>query len=473
MADPKITLKWADNNADETGHSIYITSEPWERNAPKTKIKDVPADATSADLTLAEITIEPGYLQVAAVRGADTKMSKEYAMAIKTPVVTGPVFDAAYENLGEIPRGTEYPTYTKGTPASYPLPDNSLDLSQGFTVSPDGELLQVYSDKIHTFNPATGVFKTVSLAGGMNQIGSAICMADDGNAYLMGRNQGNVALFRYRMDEEPPVMVHQWPYGSGAAADINPSNIKQGVDGRLYLFGGYNAFTSANKMVVVSIKPDGTDPRTDEITIPAGWNSGQERVLYTPFGKIVVWKPGSTDVLCYDPAKSGGPAVDVYSGNVELTNGTGNDASTRRILAPADKWGVFIVGKGEKVCKFMYENNARPYFLLDAAFLTEAVVREIYNSTMGWVFLSNTSGACMVFRADGSISGTLYTPADVGMENTFNGQTFVRIGKVVYMLASDSTHMRVCPFTIASPWQSTGPFDAASIINTAARGQNS
>ena len=142
MADPKITLHWADNNADETGHSIYITSEPWERNAPKTKIKDVAADTTSADLTLAEITLEPGYLQVAAVRGADTKMSKEYAMAIKTPVVTGPVFDAAYENLAEVPRGVDYPTYTKGAPVSYPKTGEQLDLSQGFTVTPDGVLLQ-------------------------------------------------------------------------------------------------------------------------------------------------------------------------------------------------------------------------------------------------------------------------------------------------------------------------------------------
>lgn len=473
MADPKITLKWADNNTDETGHSIYITSEPWERNAPKTKIKDVPADATSADLTLAEITLEPAYLQVAAVRGADTKMSKEYAMAIKTPVITGPVLDAAYENLGEIPRGMEYPTCTKGTPASYPIVGEMLDLTQGFTVTPDGVLLQYYSGKVHTFNPATGAKTTVSISGDISQIGSAICLADDGNAYLLGRNSGNVTLFRYRMDEEPPVPVYSWPYGSGPGSELNASCIKQGIDGRLYLFGGYKGFTAENKMVVNSILLDGTDPRTDAITIPPGWNSGMERALYTPFGKIVVWQPDSDAILCYDPLKAGGPVVDTYTGNVNLTNGAGGNASSRRSMVPADKWGVFIAGKGPKVCRFQYENNASVFFNLPAAFLTDANVREMYNSIMGWMFMSNTNGGCMVYKADGSEDGIYYAPADVGMDGTFNGQTFVRIGKVVYMLASDSDTMRVCPFTITAPWQSTGPFDAASIINTNARGQNS
>lgn len=473
MADPKITLHWDDNNADETGHSIYITSEPWERNAPKTKIKDVPADATSADLTLAEITIEPGFLQVAAVRGADTKMSREYAMVIKTPVITNPVFIGAYENLGQIPNGVPHPTITKGVPASYPKVGEQLDLTQGYTVTPDGVLLQFYGGKVRTFNPATGAQTVVSITGDISQIGSSICMADDGNAYLMGRNSGNVTLFRYKMDEEPPEAVYSWPFGSGAGADINPSNIKQGADGRLYMFGGYQGFTSANTMVVNSIKIDGTEPRTDVMTIPAGWNTGMERVVCTAQGEIVVWQPDSSSILSYDPLKSGGPGVDVYSGHVNLTNGTGDNPSSRRAIIPADSWGVFIAGKGEKICKFQFEDNAQVFFSLPLDFVTDAVVREMYNSVMGWIFVSNTSGACFVAKDDGSEAGTTYTPADMGMENTFDGHTFVRIGKTVYMMAADSDTFRVCPFTIGSPWQSTGPFDAASIINTNARGQNS
>ena len=72
MADPKVTLQWTESNADETGQQVFITTEPWNRGEPVTKIKDVAPDLTSTDLTLDEITIEPGFLQVAAVRGGRT-----------------------------------------------------------------------------------------------------------------------------------------------------------------------------------------------------------------------------------------------------------------------------------------------------------------------------------------------------------------------------------------------------------------
>lgn len=473
MAEPKITVTWTDNNADETGHKIFASPDPWGQGA-STEIKAVAADVTSADLTLAEVPTSVAFLQVAAVRGADQKKSKEYAMAVKTPVVEGDAYVAAYSNLAELPYGAEFPTVTKGANATYTLtPDgNGLDLTQGFTVTPDGLLLQVHGQRIRTLNPATGAQANIPFATGISQIGSAICMAHDGNAYLVGREAGNVTLYRYNMDEEAPVAVYSWPYGSGPGSEINPANIKQGGDGRLYLFGGYNGFT-ATQMVVNSINIDGTDPRTDALTIPAGWNVANDRVLYTPNDRIVVWQPGSDSILCYDPNAAGGPAVEVFTGNVALNTGTDLNASSRRSLVAYGQYGVLIAGNGVNICNFMYENNAQAHVILPSEFVTDHPVRELYESIMGWLFVSNVQGDLHICRTDGSGQGSVtHLAATTGMENTFNGHTFARVGKTVYMMADDSTDLHICPFTIGSIWQSTGPFDAASLANTSARGQN-
>jgi len=471
MADPKITLKWADNNADETGHRILITSEPWNRGAPSTTIKDVAADLTSADLTMAEISMEPAFLKVAALRGTEVKASVESALAIKTPVITGGMFDTTYEMLGELPYGVAMPKVTKGAVGSYPLPDDYLDPSQGFTVTPDGLLLQVYNNKIRTLNPATGAMKSMPLPGtGINQIGSALCAAHDGNIYLLGRHQGNPSVYRYKLDEEAPEVVYSWAYGSGPGSELNASNIKQGLDGRLYLFGGYKFVTADNKLVVNSLNIDGTDPRTDLITIPAGFGTGSEVCLFTPNNKLLVWVPGKDEVLCYDPAAQ---TVTPYTGNVNLNTGNDLRPVSRRILTPFGKYAALIAGNGIYVCKFMYENNASQHINLPAEFVTGHPLRELYESTMGWTFASNTSGDICVIQSDGTQSGTIYPAADVGMTDAFNGPAFVRIGKTVYVVANGSTNMLVCPFHIDSLWQSCNGFDAASLINTAGRGLNS
>jgi hypothetical protein len=471
MADPKITLKWADNNADETGHRILITSEPWNRGAPATTIKDVASDLTTADLTLAEVNIEPAFLKVAALRGTEVKVSVESALAIKTPVIAGGVFDITYEMLAELPYTVALPEVTKGTLGSYPLPDDYLDPSQGFTVTPDGLLLQIFNNKICTLNPATGAMKSVPLpGGGINQIGSAVCMAHDGNAYVLGRHQGNPSVYRYKMDEEAPEVVYSWAYGSGPGSELNPSNIKQGTDGRLYMFGGYKFVTTDNKLVVNSILIDGTDPRTDLITIPAGFGTGAEVCLFTPNNKLIVWVPGKDEVLCYDPATQ---TVTPYTGNTNLNMGDADRPASRRIMAPLGKYGALIAGNGIYVCKFQYENNVSQHINLPADFITSHPLRDLYESCMGWTFASNTSGDICVSKSDGTQLGTIHEAATVGMADVFNGPSFARIGKTVYVIGTGSTDMKVCPFHINSLWQSCNSYDAASMINTSARGQNS
>lgn len=471
MADPKITLKWADNNADETGHRILITSEPWNRGDPSTTIKDVAADLTSADLTMAEISIEPAFLKVAALRGTEVKASVESALAIKTPVITGGLFDVTFEMLGELPSGAAVPKVTKGTVGSYPLPDDYLDPSQGFTVASDGLLLQVYNNHIRTLNPATGVMKSIPIPGyGISQIGSALCAAHDGNIYLLGHHLGSPAVYRYKLDEEEPEVVYSWVYGSGPGSELNASNIKQGLDGRLYLFGGYKFVTADNKLVVNSLNIDGTDPRTDLITIPEGFGTGAEVCLFTPNGKLLVWVPGKDEVLCYDPAAK---TVTPYTGNVNLNIGNDLRPVSRRIMTPLGKYAALIAGNGVYVCAFWYENNALQHINLPAEFVTGHPLRELYESTMGWTFASNTSGDVCVIQSDGTQSGTIYPAADIGMTGAFNGPSFVRIGKTVYVIATGSTDMLICPFHIDSLWQSCNGFDAASLINTSARGQNS
>lgn len=472
MADPKITLTWTESNTDETGQQVFITTEPWNRGAAVTKIKDVDPDITTVDLTLAEVTIEPGFLQVAAVRGAETKMSKEYALAIKTPVVTGAVYNAAYGKLGELPNGVAYPAVTKGTPASYPFTYNGFSTRNGYTVTPEGKLLQIYNKKARTLDLTTGEEVVVSLPSTFDQIGSGICMASDGNAYIMGRVGGDIGLFKYTMDGEAPVLVATWAYSSGGQG--SPACIKQGKDERIYMFGGYNGITSSNELVVNSVNLDGTDPRSDALVIPVTWGStGSERMLYTPDDKIVVWAPGKPNILVYDPLAAGGATVTAYAAGSDLSSDAGTDSSSNRTMVPQNSWAVLIQGKGRNICQFMYEDNASWVIQLPSTFVDTPSVNNLYDSIMGWLFVSNTAGAIHYVRLTGQGTGaTTLTPAEVGMTDIVDGPDFVRIGKTVYAFGNTTDRLLVCPFHIDSKWQSTGAFDAASLANTNARNQN-
>lgn len=480
MADPKITLKWADNNADETGHRILITSEPWNRGAPSTTIKDVAADLTSADLTLAEVTMEPAFLKVAALRGTEVKDSVESALAIKTPVATGPIVSDMFESILELPYGVVVPTLTKGVPASYPTTDRGFAPDKGFTVTPDGILLQIDNNAVLTLDPATGAMTSTPIPGsGISQINSGLCVASDGNVYLVGRYQGNPSLMRYKLDGEEPTVVYTWAYGTGPGYELSPSCVKQGVDGRLYLFGGYKFITADNKMVVNSVELDGSNPRTDVISVPAGFNTNTEICLMTAKGTIVVWVPGKDEILSYDP--SGTPTVDVYTGNAALNTPADPVVvapTTRRILAPFGKYSVFIMGRNLNVCRFQYENTVQPYWILPADFLAGKPVREMFESGMGWTFISNVHGGIFAAQTDGRVEGRVFTPEETGMaidpevSNYINGPSFVRIGKTVYAIATDGVTMRVCPFHLKSLWQSCNGLDAVGLLNTSGRGAN-
>lgn len=474
MADPKVTLQWTESNADETGQQVFITTEPWNRGEPVTKIKDVAPDLTSTDLTLAEITIEPGFLQVAAVRGAEVKMSKEYALVIKTPVVTGAVYNAAYGKLGELPYGMEYPAVTKGAPMTFPFTYNGFNIRAGYTVTPEGKLLQIQDKKARTLDLTTGIETIESLPASFEQIGSGICMASDGNAYIMGRDGGDIALFKYTMDGEAPIKVASWTYASGPGGQCNPACIKQGKDERIYMFGGYNTITSGNQLVVNSVNMDGTDPRSDVLTIPVTWGTtGSERHLYTPDDKIVIWAPGKPNILVYDPLATGGATVVSYAAGTDLTSGTGTDSSSNKTMVSQNSRAVLMQGKGGFICQFRYEDNPSWIINLPSTFVDVPQVNNLYDSIMGWLFVSNNVGSVHYNRLDGDNDGaTTLSPEDVGMTGIVDGPDFVRIGKTVYAFGNSTTQLMVCPFHIDSKWQSTFAFDAASLANTNARNQH-
>lgn len=472
MADPKITLEWQDNNADETGHRILSTSSPWSSAPPAEQIKEVAADVTTVDLALTEVAMEPAFLKVAAVRGTDVKVSKESALAIKHPVIPGPLFKETYSRIGGVPNGETIPDIVAGSARTFSVAGSPIDFGDGYTVTPDGLLLQIDNAEILTFNPATGVSVTTPLTTGLSRVGAAVCMASDGNAYCVGRALGNTALFRYKMDGEQPEVVHQWPYGSGPGSELSPSAIKQGVDGRLYMFGGSGSITAANEMVVNSIGIDGSAPRTDVIALPVAVNNSGLRYAMAANGKIVAWAPGDDAVLVYDPAASLSPTVIGYGGNTDLNSGTEQRPTTRRIWAPCGASEMFVMGNGPNVCRFMFENNARVSIIAPAEFVEGKPVREIFDSGMGWTFLVNVVGDIYACHSKGDGVGTLHTAVSMGLDTSFGGVSVFRVGKKVYAAAQVSEGIRIFDFTIDSAWQSTGPYDAASIINTHAVGTN-
>lgn len=471
MADPKITLKWADNNADETGHQVHIANDPWKGTF--TKVKDVAADVTSVDLTLAEITTDPAFLKVAAVRDAEIRMSKESALAVTSPVVTGAGYNKIYGKIGELPSDIAVPKLVKGTPKSFPRTRGVFDLNAAFTVTPDGKLFQFYQQKAVTLDLTTGVETVDMIPRTFSQDGSGLCFASDGNIYLMGYVGGDKGVFRYKMDGEAPELVATWLYSDGAGGKISPAVIKQGKNERLYMFGGYNSITAANELVVNSVNMDGTDKKTDIITIPAGWGSNPVRMLYTPDDKIVIWEPTQTQILVYDPVAVGGATVTPYAAGTDLGSDSGTTPSSLRTMVPQNSWAVLIMGKGRFICQFQYEDDPSWVTDLPVDFVASAQVNTMYDSQMGWLFVGNTSGSVFCCRLDSKSDGEVtYSAADLGLTGMTSGPDFVRIGKTVYVVATSFNNLMVCPFDIESAWQSTGPYDAASIANTNARNRN-
>lgn len=478
MTEPKLTVSWVDNNADETGHQIFTSPQAFNRGA-MTKIKDVAADATSVDLALADIP-DGGlsYISVAAVRGGASARSTEQALAAKTPVMAAMLASAVVEDTDRPPEDM-IAVPVKGAVRSFAnVQATGLSPKDGFTVSPAGTFVQVRGDRVLQINPETGEATHDILPLELRPWGTASVFADDGHLYYIGKSGTKASLIRFSFLTKVATQVYAWSAGTGQSSELVPANIQQGADGRLYLFGGPK-FIVGTTMVINSIALDGTAPAEHTFTVPAGWDQGYETVVMLPYNRLIAWLSGQTYVLVVNylgqPGKT--PQLRVEDAGAVMTAGAGATGYSRRTICRRGAMGALINVKGPVVAAFEFVGEAFPLitwptaFIPDGPSMPECAIDDLFESSMGWLFGSNTLGDVAMTRLDSDPAGTaVFTRAQLGFPS---GATvsFARVGTTVYALSAYSDKLWVVPFTVASQWTPCLAYDAAGLVNSNAGGR--
>ena len=139
--------------------------------------------------------------------------------------------------------------------------------------------------------------------------------------------------------------------------------------------------------------------------------------------------------------------------------------------------GALIHVNGPVVAAFEFVGEAFELITWPTAFIPDGpstpvcAIDDLFESSMGWLFGSNTLGDVAMTRLDGDPAGTaVFTRAQLGFPSGAV-VSFARVGTTVYAISAYSDQLWVVPFTVASQWTPCLAYDAAGLVNSNASGQ--